>query len=291
MELVTNPVDWWLEPFTSNEFMRDALLAGLLAVLATSVVGTWVVLRGMSFLGDALAHGVLPGIAVAFVLDVSTTVGALVAALAMVGGINLLRSHSPLPEDTSIGVLFVGFLALAVVVMSSHSGSYTGDLNRFLFGSVTGVDNRDLWRQAAAALVSVVGVALFYRPFLVMTFDETQAQLLGLRPRLAHAVLLGLVATSIVASFETVGNLLVFAFLVAPPATATLLVRRVPLIMVAAVGIGAVSVVVGLLISFHHDTAAGATMALAAVTVFLAVLAGRAAVRRAARSGARVLAA
>ncbi len=291
MELVTNPVDWWLEPFTSNEFMRDALLAGLLAVLATSVVGTWVVLRGMSFLGDALAHGVLPGIAVAFVLDVSTTVGALVAALAMVGGINLLRSHSPLPEDTSIGVLFVGFLALAVVVMSSHSGSYTGDLNRFLFGSVTGVDNRDLWRQAVAALVSVVGVALFYRPFLVMTFDETQAQLLGLRPRLAHAVLLGLVATSIVASFETVGNLLVFAFLVAPPATATLLVRRVPLIMVAAVGIGAVSVVVGLLISFHHDTAAGATMALAAVTVFLAVLAGRAAVRRAARSGARVLAA
>ncbi len=275
MELLTNPVDWWLDPFTANGFMRDALLAGLLAVLATSVVGTWVVLRGMSFLGDALAHGVLPGIAVAFVLGADTTVGAFAAALAMVAGINLLRAHSPLPEDTSIGVLFVGFLALAVVVMSSESGAYVGDLNRFLFGSVTGVDDRDLQRQAVAAGVSLVGVAVFYRAFLVMTFDETQARLLGLRPRLAHGALLALVAVSIVASFETVGNLLVFAFLVAPPATATLLVRRVPLVMVTAVLVGSVSVVVGLLVSFHHDTAAGATMALVAVALFVVVLAAR----------------
>lgn len=276
MEFLTDPITWWVEPFTSNEFMRNALYAGLLTVLATSVVGTWVVLRGMSFLGDALAHGVLPGIAIAFIIGVDTTVGALVAAVVMVAGINLLRSYSPLPEDTSIGVLFVGFLALAVVIMSSQSGSYTGDLNRFLFGSITGVDNGDLLRQGAAAAISVAGVVILYRAFLVMTFDETQARLLGLHPRLAHGALLVLLAISIVASFETVGNLLVFAFLVAPPATATLLVRRVPIIMVTAVGVGAVSVVVGLLVSLHHNTAAGATMALTAVTVFLAVLLGRA---------------
>ena len=275
MEFLTDPGDWWIEPFTSNGFMRDALWAGLLAVLATSVVGTWVVLRGMSFLGDALAHGVLPGIAIAFIVGVDTSIGALVAALAMVAGINLLRSHSPLPEDTSIGVLFVGFLALAVVIMSSESGAYSGDLNRFLFGSITGVDDRDLLRQGVAAAVSVAGVVVFYRAFLVMTFDETQARLLGLRPRLAHAALLVLLAVSIVASFETVGNLLVFAFLVAPPATATLLVRRVPVIMATAVGIGVASVVVGLLISYHHATAAGATMALTAVVAFLAALTGR----------------
>jgi ABC-type Mn2+/Zn2+ transport system permease subunit len=272
---LTDPVGWWLDPFITNEFMRSALWAGLLAVLATSVVGTWVVLRGMSFLGDALAHGVLPGIAIAFVVGVNTTVGALVAALAMVAGINLIRSHSPLPEDTSIGVLFVGFLALAVVIMSSQSGSYIGDLNRFLFGSITGIDNADLVRQGLAAAVSVIGVAVFYRSFLVMTFDETQAEMLGLRPRLAHAALLILLAFSIVASFEAVGNLLVFAFLIAPPATATLLLRRVPLIMVGAVAVGAVSVVVGLLVSFHNDTAAGATMALTAVVIFMAVLAIR----------------
>lgn len=272
MSFLTDPIDWWIEPFTSNGFMRSALLAGLLAVVATSVVGTWVVLRGMSFLGDALAHGVLPGVAIAFVLGVNTTVGAFVAALAMVAGISLIRNHSPLPEDTSIGVLFVGFLALAVVVMSSSSGSYTGDLNRFLFGSITGVDNADLVRQAIAAAISLLGVIVLYRAFLVTTFDPTQAQLLGFRPRLAHAALLVLLAFSIVASFEVVGNLLVFAFLIAPPATASLIVRRVPAIMATAVAIGAVSVVIGLLISYHQETAAGASMALVTVAVFICAL-------------------
>ncbi len=275
MSILTDPIGWWIEPFTSNVFMRSALVAGVLAVVATSLVGTWVVLRGMSFLGDALAHGALPGIAIAFILGIDTGVGAMVAALAMVAGVNLVRNHSPLPEDTSIGVLFVGFLALAVVIMSSQSGAYTGDLNRFLFGSITGVDNGDLLRQALAAGISVLGVTVFYRAFLVMTFDETQAQLLGLRPRLSNGVLLVLVAVAIVASFEAVGNLLVFAFLIAPPATAALLVRRVHLIMVTAVGLGTGSVILGLLISYHGNTAAGATMALTSVVLFLGVVAAQ----------------
>ena len=272
MEFVADPVAWWIDPFTSNVFMQRALYAGLLAVLTTSVVGTWVVLRGMSFLGDALAHGVLPGIAVAFIIGVSTTVGALVAAMAMVWGINMIRSHSPLPEDTSIGVLFVGFLALAVAIMSSSSGAYIGDLNRFLFGSVTGVDSDDLRRQAVAAVISLGGVIVFYRALLVMTFDHAQAQVLGLRPRVAHGALLALLAVSIIASFEAVGNLLVFAFLIAPPATAVLLVRRVPRIMMMATAVGAVSTVVGLLVSYHYNTAAGASMALVTVVIFLAVM-------------------
>ena len=272
MEFLTDPVAWWFDPFATNVFMQRALYAGLLAVLTTSVVGTWVVLRGMSFLGDALAHGVLPGIALAFIIGVHTTIGAFVAAIVMVWGINMIRRYSPLPDDTSIGVLFVGFLALAVAIMSSSSGAYTGDLNRFLFGSITGVSTADLRLQIIAAAISLGGVAVFYRAFLVMTFDYAQAQVLGLRPRLAHGVLLVLLATSIVASFEAVGNLLVFAFLIAPPATAVLLVRRVPRIMAAAVAVGIASVVVGLLTSYHYDTAAGATMALTAVVVFLAVL-------------------
>ena len=272
MEFLTDPVTWWIDPFASNVFMQRALYASLLVVLTTSVVGTWVVLRGMSFLGDALAHGVLPGIAVAFIIGVDTTIGAFVAAVAMVWGISMIRSHSPLPEDISIGVLFVGFLALAVAIMSSSSGAYTGDLNRFLFGSITGVDAADLRRQAIAAAISLGGVALFYRAFLVMTFDHAQAEVLGLRPRLAHGVLLVLLAISIIASFEAVGNLLVFAFLIAPPATAVLLVRRVPRIMATAAAIGTVSAVIGLLASYHYDTAAGATMALTTVVVFLGVL-------------------
>ena len=208
MEFLTDPWGWWITPFADNQFMRDALLAGILTVITTSLVGTWVVLRGMSFLGDALAHGVLPGIAVAFIIGVNTSIGAFVAAGAMVLGISVIRRHSPLPDDTSIGVLFVGFLALAVVIMSTQQASYVGDLNRFLFGSITGVDDADLVRQAIAALIALVGVVVLYRAFLVMTFDASLARMLGLRPGFAQWALLVLLAVSIVSSFESVGNLL-----------------------------------------------------------------------------------
>ncbi len=272
MEFLTNPVEWWVEPFIDNIFMRNALWSGLLAVLTTSTVGTWVVLRGMSFLGEALAHGVLPGLAIAFIIGGDTTIGALVAALAMVGGINIVRSHSPLPDDSTIGLLYVGFLATAVVIMSTSSGAYSGELTRFLFGSITGVTDSDLVRQLVIAGIVMVGVVVLHRAFLVLTFDMVQARLFGFRPQLTHAALLALLAISIVASFQAVGNLLVFAFLVAPPSAAAMLVRRIPAIMVVAVGLGVVSVVVGLLISYHHDTAAGATMALGAVVLFLVAI-------------------
>ena len=266
---MVDPVDWLVSPFTSSEVMQQALLAGFLVVLTTSVVGTWVVLRGMSFLGDALAHGVLPGVAIAFTLGLSTTAGALVAALVMVAVLTTLRERSPMSEDVSIGVLFVGFLALAVVILSRGTDQYIGDLNRFLFGSILAVNDGDLARQAVAAAVVVAGVVVFHRAFVTLTFDRQLAQLLGLRPRLGHAILLVLIMIAIVASFEAVGNLLVFAFLVGPPATAALLVRRVPVIMAMAVGLGVLSVVVGLLIAYHYQTAAEATMALVAVALFL----------------------
>lgn len=272
MGFLTSPWAWWVEPFADNEFMRSALLAGILTVITTSLVGTWVVLRGMSFLGDALAHGVLPGIAIAFIIGVDTSIGALAAAIAMVGGITLIRRHSPLPDDTSIGVLFVGFLALAVVIMSTQQASYVGDLNRFLFGSITGLDDADLVRQALAAGIALVGVIVLYRAFLVMTFDASLAQMLGLRPALASAALLALLAISIVASFESVGNLLVFAFLIAPPAAATLIARRVPMIMLASVLLGSAATIVGILISYHYDSATSATMALCSVILFFIVL-------------------
>ncbi|MBV1894173.1 MAG: metal ABC transporter permease [Ilumatobacteraceae bacterium] len=273
MGFLIDPWNWWIEPFSGNEFMRDALVAGLLTVITTSLVGTWVVLRGMSFLGDALAHGVLPGIAIAFIIGVDTSIGAFVAAAAMIGGITLIRRHSPLPDDTSIGVLFVGFLALAVVIMSTQRASYTGDLNRFLFGSITGLDSGDITRQAIAAAIALIGVIVLYRALLVMTFDESLARMLGLRPGLTQGALLMLLAVSIVASFESVGNLLVFAFLIAPPAAASLVVKRVPMIMVVSIVFGSAATVVGILISYHHRSAAGASMALCSVVLFFIVLA------------------
>jgi ABC-type Mn2+/Zn2+ transport system permease subunit len=273
VQWLLDPWNWWIAPISGNSFMLDALTAALLTVLCTSIVGTWAILRGLSFLGDALAHGVLPGIAIAWVLGASTTLGAVIAALAMVGGVNLIRSASPLPDDASIGVLFVGFLALAVVVMSSAGGF--GDLNRFLFGSISAVDSAGIARLGAAAAVSVIAAVVLHRALIMGTFDPIQARMAGFRPALTHFALLVLIALSIVVSFETVGSLLVFAFLIAPPATAALLAHRVVTIMGLAVTIGSCSAYLGLLISYHHRTAAGATMALVTVIVFAVALLAR----------------
>jgi ABC-type Mn2+/Zn2+ transport system permease subunit len=265
-------MDWLTDPF-QLEFMQRALQAGLLAVLATAPVGTWLVIRGQSFIGDALAHGVLPGIALAFLWDIDLSIGALVSAIVMVGLISLVTRRSGLTEDTGIGLLFVGMLALGVVIISS-AGSFSGDLTSFLFGNVLAVTDGDLLLQAGAVALVLVATFLLYRPLLVLSFNEDKAALLGLRPGPTHLAMMALVAVAVVASFQTVGTLMTFGLLVGPPATAVLLVRRVWLTMVVAVLLGWFAVVAGLLVSFHQETAAGATMAGVSVLVFFAVLVG-----------------
>jgi ABC-type Mn2+/Zn2+ transport system permease subunit len=265
-------VDWLIHPF-SFEFMQRALAAGVLAALTTSVVGTWVILRGLAFMGDALAHGVLPGIAIAVLLDLNPVVGAAVAAVVMVGAISLVHRTTRLSEDTAIGLLFVGMLALGVIIIS-RSGSFAVDLVAILFGDVLGTTKGDLVMQAVAAALALGGGTLLYRPLLVLCFNEQKAATLGLRPRLAHLVMMGLITLAVVSSFQAVGALLVFGLLIAPPASAVLLARRVPTVMVVAAALGIFEVVAGLLISYHFDTAAGATMSGLAVTVFFLILAG-----------------
>jgi len=266
-------VDWLTEPF-AYEFMQRALLAGMLAVAMTSTVGTWVVIRGLSFVGDALAHGVLPGIAVAFVVGIDPSIGAFVAALLMVGIITLVSRRSGLGEDTGIGLLFVGMLALGVVIISRSDG-FAGDLTSFLFGNPLGVSEGDLVFQAVVLVVVLAGMGLLHRPLLVLSFNEMKAAILGLRPGLTHTALMVLIALSVVASFRAVGTLMTFGLIVAPPATALLLVRRVWQAMALSVALGWFAVVAGLLVSFHHDTAAGATMSGLSVALFFVVLAGR----------------
>ena len=265
-------IGWFLDPF-QYAFMQRALLGGALAAAICAVVGTWVVLRGLAFMGDALAHGVLPGIALAFLWGFDLTLGALASAAVMVAGINLVNRRGNLREDTGIGLLFVGMLALGVIIISRAS-TFSTELTGFLFGNVLGVTTTDLRTQAVAAVLTIVACTLLYRPFLALAFNQEKAALLGLRPRLANVVLLGLIAIAVVSSFRAVGTLLVFGLLIAPPATASLLVRRVPTMMVTAAAIGVASVALGLVLSFHYDTAAGATMAGTAVLVFFVVLAG-----------------
>jgi manganese/iron transport system permease protein len=264
-------VSWLLDPF-EPEFMQRALLAGCLAVVASSLVGTWVVLRGLSFIGDALAHGVIPGMALATLWGFSLGAGAAATAAVMIAGILVVSRRSRLGEDTGIGLLFVGMLALGVIVVS-RSDSFTADIQSLLFGDVLGVTTGDLRGQAVAAAIVIAGVVVGYRAFLALAFNPEKAATLGLRPRAAHLALLALITLSIVSSFQAVGTLLVFGLLVGPPATAALVVRRVWLVMLVAVGIGMGCVVAGLLVSWHHDVAAGATIAFVSVATFFVVLA------------------
>lgn len=257
-----------------SDITQRALVAGLLVALTTALVGTWVVVRGLAFMGDALAHGVIPGIALAFTWGVDITLGALVSAAVMVGGIDVVHRRARLAEDTGIGLLFVGMLAVGVVIISRED-TYAGDLTSFLFGDILGVRDGDIALQAVVAALTVAACAALYRPFLALSFNRDKAAALGLRPALAHAAMLALLALAVVASFRAVGTLLVFGLLVAPPATATLVVRRVPLVMVVGAALGGLAVVVGLTISYHADTAAGATVAAVAVGQFFVALAAR----------------
>ncbi len=266
-------IPWLLEPFALG-FQQRALIGGVLAAVAMAVVGTWVVIRGMSFLGDALVHGVVPGIAIAILFDFNVLVGAALAALVMIGGINFVHRQTTFNEDTGIGLLFVGMLALGVIVLS-RTATYASQLTSVLFGDVLGVGQGDLVGLAWLAVVAVVVSVVMYRPFLVLAFNDQKAQLLGMRPGLANIVLLGLITFAIVGSFQTVGTLLVFGLLVGPPATAALLVRRVPAMMATSALIGALSVVVGLVVSYHAETSGSATMAILPVILFFVVLISR----------------
>ncbi len=263
-------VDWFLEPFALG-FQQRALIGGLTAGVMSSVVGVWLVLRGMSFFGDAFVHGVLPGIAAAVLFDFSPLLGAGVAAVVMVGGIEFVHRHSRLREDTGIGLLFVGMLALGVAIISK-SRSYTGSLTSILFGDAFGASEPDLLCQAILAAIVVIAAVVLYRPLLVLTLSAQKAQTLGMRPRLVHALLLVLIAAAVIGSFQTVGTLLVFGQLVGPPATAALVARTVPRMFVWSIALSAFSVWLGLALSFHLGIAGSATMALVAVAVFFLVL-------------------
>lgn len=263
-------MSWLIEPF-EFAFQQRALVGGSLAAIALALVGTWVVIRGMSFLGDALVHGVIPGIALAILFDFNVLIGAAAAAIVMIVGINLVHRQTTFSEDTGIGLLFVGMLALGVILIS-RTASYSGNLTSILFGDVLGVTRTDMAVAAVILVLTIIASAVLYRPFLVLAFNEQKAQLLGLRPGLAHWVLLGLLTAVIVGSFQTVGTLLVFGMLVGPPATAALVVRRVPLMMLTASLIGVFSVVTGLILSFHFDIAGSATIALVPIVLFFIVL-------------------
>ncbi|MEU3731613.1 zinc ABC transporter permease AztB [Streptomyces sp. NPDC033538] len=259
-------MEWLTTPFEVT-FVQRALWAGILVSAICAPAGTWVVLRGMAFLGDAMSHGLLPGVALAALFGGNLLVGAVASAAVMTAGVTALGRIPRLSQDTGIGLLFVGMLSLGVIIVS-RSQSFAVDLTGFLFGDVLAVREQDLFVLAAALLAALVVSVLGHRAFLALTFDSRKAQTLGLRPRLTHAVLLGLLGLAIVASFHIVGTLLVLGLLIAPPAAALPWARGVRGVMLLAALLGVTATFGGLLLSWHLGTAAGATVSALAVSVF-----------------------
>jgi manganese/iron transport system permease protein len=254
------------------DFMLRGVLATTLVGIVCAVVGTYVVLRGMAFFGDALAHAILPGIAIGYLQSGASYSGlfwwALLTAIVSTFGINAISHNTKIKEDTAIGIIFAGMFALGVAIIST-THSYSVDLAHFLFGDVLGVRNSDLLRMGVFGTLIILTVLLLYKEFLVLSFDPILANTLRLPVKLLDFLLMVLIAIAVVVSLQAVGVALMVAMLVTPPATAYLLTRRLPLMMVLAGLIASFSGVIGLYLSFYFSLASGAAIVLTCTAFFL----------------------
>jgi ABC-type Mn2+/Zn2+ transport system permease subunit len=261
-----------ISPFAENSFMLQALIAGVLVSIACAVAGTFVILRGLAFIGDALAHGVLPGIALSVLIGFPGILGAAIGATFMIGGITLITRRSRLSSDTAIGLLFIGMLSLGVIIVS-RSSSFSGDLTRILFGEILGIGFSAIIVQLVATAIILLLAIICARPFMLLSFDPEQAQVAGFSPRIYHNLMLFMIAATVIVSFQTVGTLLVFGLLIAPAGAGALLARQVKVMMVWAAAFGGLSMYFGLLISYYFNLAAGASIIIVAVGIFFVVFA------------------
>jgi ABC-type Mn2+/Zn2+ transport system permease subunit len=259
-------IEWIVQPFTFD-FMLRGLAAGFLVGISCAVLGAFVVLRGMAFIGDAMAHTILPGIVIAFLSGANLTLGALIAAVVTALGIGWFSREGEIREDTAIGVMFSGLFALGILLLSRVQ-SYR-DLTHILFGNILGVTGGDL--AIIAGVTAVVGIAVFaaYKELLVTSFDPGHAVSIGLSPSAVRYGLLLLLALTVVTAIQAVGVVMVVALLVTPAATASLLTRRLRLIMGLAALFSAVAALIGLYASYYAGVASGATIVLALTGTFV----------------------
>ncbi len=260
-------LDWLITPL-SFAFMQRGLAAALLVGLLCSIIGCYVVLRGMAFMGDALAHAILPGVAIAYLLKGNLLVGALAAAMIVALSIGFLSRRSTIKEDTAIGILFSAALALGVALISSIR-TYAVDLSHILFGNILGVSAGDLVFIAVVAFLVLAVILLLYRPFLIHTFDPILAATMRLPVSLLQNLMLLLIALTVVVSLQTVGIGLVAALLVTPPASAFLISRRLPVMMLYSALFGVISSILGLYMSYYINIASGPAIVLIATLIFI----------------------
>ncbi len=263
--------EYLLEPLQFG-FMQRGLLASVLVAIICGLLGSFVVLKGLAFIGDALAHASFGGVALAFVLGTNIYLGAFVFAIATALGIGVVTRRGRVRSDTAIGILFSGTFAFGILLISGVEG-YTIDLFGYLFGDVLSISGTDLWTIAGLGSLVLALVIAFYRQLLFVAFDPTVAEASGIPAGALNYLLLGLLGATIVISIQAVGIVLVISLLVTPAATAYLLTKRFHHMILAGMGFGSISALLGIYLSYYLDVASGAAIILVATAIFFVTLA------------------
>lgn len=258
-------MDWLTEPF-QYPFMQTALVASVLVGVSCAGLGAYVVLRRMAFIGDAMAHTVLPGLVIAHLNGWNLSVGALLAGGLTAVGIGWLSKRDAVREDAAIGILFTGMFALGVTLMSSGRGFR--DLSQILFGNILGVSLADVALIGGVAVIVVLALAVFHKELELTSYDPTYAESIGLHPDTVRYGLLFLLAFAIVMAIQAVGVLLTSALLITPAAAAGLLTNRLPRLMLIAAGITVIASIVGLYASYYWRVSSGGAIVMACTLCF-----------------------
>ena len=266
-----NPADFWnliVEPL-QLPFMQRALISALLVGTICAVTGSYLIVRRLSLLGDAVSRAVMPGLAIAFLLGANIFVGAFIAGVLSTVLIGAIHTRSKIKEDTAMGLVFSAFFAVGIILITKIQSETKVDLMHFLFGNILGVTEADLITTALISGVVMITIAALYKELLFHSFDPLGAKAAGLPTQALHLVLMSLIALTIVASMQSVGVVLVIALMVGPGAAALLLTRRLHAMMLLAVAIAAVSSVVGLYLSYYLDLASGPAVVVVTSTFFV----------------------
>ncbi|TQS74777.1 metal ABC transporter permease [Ornithinibacillus gellani] len=257
----------FIQDLMNYGFLQKAFVTSIMVGIICGVIGSFIVLRGMALMGDAISHAVLPGVAISYMLGINYFYGAVVTGVLTALGIGVISQNSRVKSDSSIGLVFSAFFALGIILITRAKSAT--DLTQILFGNVLSVRTSDMWLTLIVGAVVLLAVIIFYKELLVSSFDETMAAAYGLRVRLIHYGIMVLLTLVTVASLQTVGVILVVSMLITPASTAYLLTNRLSVMIGLASFFGALSAVLGLYISFLYNMPSGPVIALATTAIFI----------------------
>jgi manganese/iron transport system permease protein len=260
-------LDWLIDPL-QYAFMQRSLMVAIMVGIICSVVGSYLIVQRLALLGDAISHSLLPGLAIAFLLGVNIFVGAFIAGVISTVIIAWIHTRSPIKEDAAMGIVFSAFFALGITLITAIQKDNKIDLNHFLFGNILGVTAGEVRDTAIIAVVVLLTVVLLYKELLFYSFDPMGAQASGLPVGLLNSGLMILIALTVVASMKVVGVILVLSLLIAPGATAYLLVPRLHQVMLLGAGIGVFSSISGMYLSYYLNLPSGPAIVLVVSSLF-----------------------